>query len=170
MTVIISLLGVYNHIARLRSWRERKRTAAFAAAYFIAWAFDFVVPLLSGTLLALIVYPPSRTFLFPPAPVALVNTSTGGIQKPRAGVLGSHDSATGAPENHKGEAVEKEANNFVTGIASVAVSSATCRCILTPSLRVNLGLTRAQLEERFQKLTMRMIRPRYPWKRLCGPR
>jgi hypothetical protein len=40
-------------------------------------------------------------------------------------VLGSHDSATGAPENHKGEAVEKEASNFVDGIASVAVSSAT---------------------------------------------
>ncbi|RKU39812.1 hypothetical protein DL546_000861 [Coniochaeta pulveracea] len=125
MTVIVSLLGVYNHIARLRSWRERKRTAGFAAAYFIAWAFDFIVPLLTGTIVVLITYPPSRSFLFPPAPIALVNTSTGGIQKPRAGVLGSHDSATGAPENHKGEAVEKEANNFVTGIASVAVSSAT---------------------------------------------
>jgi hypothetical protein len=129
MTVIISLLSVYNHIARLRSWRESKRTAGFAAAYFIAWAFDFVVPLITATVLALITYPPSRAFLFPPAPVALVNTSTGGIQKPRAGVLGSHDSATGAPENHKGEAVEQEANNFVTGIASVAVSSATCKHI-----------------------------------------
>lgn len=40
-------------------------------------------------------------------------------------MLGSTDSATGAPENHKGEAVEAEASNFVNGIASVALSSAT---------------------------------------------
>lgn len=47
------------------------------------------------------------------------------MQKPKSGVLGSHDSVTGAPENHKGEAVEQEASNFVSGIASVALSSAT---------------------------------------------
>lgn len=125
MNIVIGILGAVNHIARLRSWRERRRTAGFAAAYFIAWAFDFVVPLLSATVVMLITYPPSREYLFPPAPIALVNKSTGGVQKPVAGVLGSHDSATGAPENHKGEAVEKEASNFVDGIASVAVSSAT---------------------------------------------
>lgn len=63
--------------------------------------------------------------MFPPAPIALVDSKSGGVQKPKAGVLGSVDSATGAPENHKGEAVEQEANNFVTGIAAVALSSAT---------------------------------------------
>jgi hypothetical protein len=73
----------------------------------------------------LIVYPPSREILFPPAPLALVSATTGGIQKPKAGVLGSTDSATGAPENHKGEAVEAEAANFVNSIASVALSSAS---------------------------------------------
>lgn len=56
--------------------------------------------------------------------MALVSSRSGGVQKPKAGVLGSHDSATGAPENHKGEAVEQEASNFVNGIASVALSSA----------------------------------------------
>ncbi len=40
-------------------------------------------------------------------------------------MLGSHDSATGAPEKHQGEAVEQEASNFVTGIGSIALSSAT---------------------------------------------
>lgn len=60
-----------------------------------------------------------------PAPLALVSASTGGVQKPKAGVLGSTDSATGAPENHKGEAVEAEASNFVNSIASVALSSAS---------------------------------------------
>lgn len=69
-------------------------------------------------------YPPSRPLLFPPAPLALVNSKTGGIQSPKAGVLGSHDSATGAPEKHKGEAVEQEAHNFVSGIGSIALSSA----------------------------------------------
>lgn len=124
MTVIIGLMGFGKHIVRLRSWNESRRTACFAAAYFTAWVFDFLVPLYFTTLIALIAYPPSREFLFPPAPLALVDGKTGGVQKPKAGVLGSHDSATGAPENHKGEAVEAEASNFVNGIASVALSSA----------------------------------------------
>lgn len=76
-------------------------------------------------MITLIAYPPSRGFLFPPAPIALVDNNTGGIQKPKAGVLGSHDSATGAPENHKGEAVEQEASNFFNGITSIVLTSAT---------------------------------------------
>jgi hypothetical protein len=83
-----------------------------------------IMPLISVTLITLIVYPPAREIMFPPAPIALVS-SKGGVQKPKAGTLGSTDSATGAPENHKGEAVEQEASNFVNGIASVALSSAT---------------------------------------------
>lgn len=94
-------------------------------AYTVAWAFDFIVPLLIVTLITLIAYPPSRGVLFPPAPLALVSSSSGGIQKPMAGVLGSHDSATGAPENYRGEAVEQEASNFFNGITSVVLASAT---------------------------------------------
>ncbi len=75
-------------------------------------------------MILLVVYPPSRAYMFPPAPLALVDSSTGGIQSPKAGVLGSHDSATGAPEKHKGEAVEQEAHNFVSGIGTIALSSA----------------------------------------------
>ena len=76
-------------------------------------------------MITLVVYPPSRSFLFPPAPLALVNSRTGGIQSPQAGVLGSHDTVTGAPEKHRGEAVEQEASNFVAGIASIVLSSAS---------------------------------------------
>ncbi|KAL1622396.1 hypothetical protein SLS54_004960 [Diplodia seriata] len=123
MTVIIGMLGAAKQVARLRSWRETRRTAWFCTAYFIAWVFDFLVPLFTATVVALIAYPPSRDILFPPAPIALVDSKTGGVQKPKAGVLGSHDSATGAPENHKGEAVEQEASNFVNGLASVTLSS-----------------------------------------------
>lgn len=125
MTVIIGLLTTVKHIARLRSWKETRRTGCFAVAYSLAWVLDLLVPAVSLTVITLIVYPPSREALFPPAPVALVSSKSGGIQKPKAGVLGSHDSATGAAENHKGEAVEQEASNFVNGMASIALSSAT---------------------------------------------
>ncbi|KAG8525769.1 uncharacterized protein KY384_000529 [Bacidia gigantensis] len=124
MTVIIGLMGFGKHIARLRSWREPRRTGAFCVTYAIAWVLNILMPLCFTTLVVLIVYPPSRAFLFPPAPLALVSASTGGVQSPKAGVLGSHDSATGAPEKHQGEAVEAEAHNFVTGIGSIALSSA----------------------------------------------
>ncbi|KAI1424288.1 hypothetical protein F5Y12DRAFT_785440 [Xylaria sp. FL1777] len=125
MTVVIGLLAVVKHIARLRSWRETRRTSCFCSAYFIAWLFDFITPLLTVTLITLIVYPRSRGILFSPAPISLVDSKSGGVQKPKAGVLGSHESATGAPENHKGEAVEQEARNFFNGFTAVVVTSAT---------------------------------------------
>jgi hypothetical protein len=125
MTVIVGLMTFGKHIARLRSWNERRRTAAFATAYLVAWAFDFLTPLFMTTLIVLIVYPPSRTYLFPPAPLALVDNKTGGLKKPSAGVLGSHDTMTGAAETHQGEAVEQEAHNFVIGLGSIGLSAAT---------------------------------------------
>ncbi|KAI7784966.1 hypothetical protein LA080_008365 [Diaporthe eres] len=124
MTVIVQVLAAVKHVARLRSWRERRRTLCFATAYFTAWLLDLIVPLLLLTLVTLILYPRARTILFPSAPLALVDTKSGGLKKPSAGVLGSLDSATGAPEKHRGEAVEQEASNFVSGITSVAISSA----------------------------------------------
>lgn len=125
MTVGIGMLTFVKHIMRLRSWRETQRTTAFCVVYSLAWIFDLLSPAFYLLLIVLIVYPPSRDILFPPAPVALVSAKTGGLQKPKAGVLGSTDSATGAPENYKGEAVEAEASHFVNSIASVALSSAT---------------------------------------------
>ncbi|GAB7348935.1 hypothetical protein MBLNU459_g7621t1 [Dothideomycetes sp. NU459] len=124
MTVGLGMMSFANHIARLRSWRETRRTACFCAAFFTAWLFDLIVPLVAVTVITLIVYTPSRDVMFPPAPIALVS-SKGGVQKPKAGVLGSTDTATGAPENHKGEAQEAEAQNFVNSIAQVALASAS---------------------------------------------
>ncbi|KAL5416849.1 hypothetical protein PMIN03_001914 [Paraphaeosphaeria minitans] len=125
VTIALGLMGFGKHIMRLRSWRESRRTSWFCVAYFAAWFLDILVPVLSLTAVALIAYPPIRPIMFPPAPIALVSAKTGGIQKPKSGTLGSHDSATGAPENHKGEAIEQEASNFVSGVASIALSSAT---------------------------------------------
>ncbi|KAI1086901.1 hypothetical protein F5B19DRAFT_101703 [Rostrohypoxylon terebratum] len=124
MTVVVGLLAAVKHIARLRSWRESRRTSCFCAVYFAAWIFDLIVPILSLTLVTLIAYPQSREVLFPPAPLALVDSKSGGVQKPKAGVLGSTDSSTGAPQNFKGEAVEQEASSFVNGFASIVVTSA----------------------------------------------
>lgn len=85
---------------------------------------DILLPTIFTTLIVLVIFPQSRKLLFPPAPIALVNTETGGVQKPKAGVLGSHDSVTGAPEKFKGEAAEQEANNLIASVATVAVGSA----------------------------------------------
>ncbi|KAL7943991.1 hypothetical protein V8C42DRAFT_94301 [Trichoderma barbatum] len=119
MTVVISVVTLWKHIARLRSWRETKRTAAFMAVYGVAWLFDLLVPVAIAFLMVLIAYAPARTVLFPPVPPSIVNTKTGGVQKPPSGVLASDDSVTGAPEKHEGESVEQEAHSFVNTIASV---------------------------------------------------
>src|SRR5437773_9653047 len=76
------------------------------------------------TIIILIVYPPSRSFLFPPVPIALVDAKTGGLKKPKAGQLGSDNSLTGGPEKHQGEAVEEEAINFVSSFAQITLSTA----------------------------------------------
>ncbi|CAG8951988.1 hypothetical protein HYFRA_00000723 [Hymenoscyphus fraxineus] len=125
MTVVIGAVGFYKHIARIRSWRERNRTLVFLGVYFVAWLLDFLVPTLISFIMVLIVYPKSRSYCFPPAPIALIDSKTGGVKKPSAGVLGSDDSLTGAPEKHQGEAVEQEASNFVNSFTSIAISSAS---------------------------------------------
>lgn len=127
MTVIVGLISFGKHIVRLRSWREPTRTGGFATAYFLAWAVNLVLPASLATIILLITVPEARDYLFPPAPIALIDSKTGGVQTPKAGVLGSHDSVTGAPEKYKGQAVEQEASNLVSGVASVAISSAAGR-------------------------------------------
>ncbi|KAI9155480.1 Short-chain dehydrogenase/reductase ABA4 [Paramyrothecium foliicola] len=107
---------------KLRAQFER---LYMGVAYFTAWAFDFLMPLLLTTAIGLILFPEVRRAMFPPAPPPLVSYQTGGLTKPPAGVLGSLDSATGAPENFRGEAVENEASNFVTGVAAVAINILT---------------------------------------------
>lgn len=69
--------------------------------------------------------PTARRTLFPPAPLALIDYSTGGVTRPAAGTLGSEGTATGAPENWKGEALENEASNFITGISAIALNTTT---------------------------------------------
>ncbi|KAK1227207.1 hypothetical protein PQX77_009841 [Marasmius sp. AFHP31] len=125
LTWAIGIMAALKHVARIRTWNERNRTAGFALAYFLSWALNFLMPLFLATLIALIVHPPTRRTLFPPAPLALHSTKSGTKQKPQAGYLGSGDSLTGAAEAYKGMAAEQEASNFVNGFTSIALGSAT---------------------------------------------
>lgn len=119
-SVAVQLMAFYQHILRLRSWRERRRTITFFGVYFTAWFLDILLPTLVAFLIVLIMIPKSRGVCFPFAPPALISSATGGVQKPPAGVLGSDDTITGAPESHDGEGAEQEANSFVTNIATVS--------------------------------------------------
>lgn len=74
------------------------------------------MPLLLGTLIVIVTSESARNVLFPSAPRALVEASTGGLQKPKAGQLGTTNTLTGAPEKEEGEAVEEEAANFVDNV------------------------------------------------------
>lgn len=122
-TVGISLVAAFTHIARIRSWKEARRTALFAVFYLVAWIFNYLVPTFAAFLLMLVVSPRARRILFPPAPLAAISKK-GKAQVPKSGHLGSTDSATGAAESYKGEAVEQEASNLVNSISTVAVSTA----------------------------------------------
>ncbi|KAM0094680.1 hypothetical protein ACP6JD_001950 [Aspergillus fumigatus] len=138
-SVVVELVGFCRHIARLRSWKEPRRTAVFCAVsydteflmseldlmravqgYFIAWLLDVVIFTLSGLLIALILCPPLRRALFPgasPASTDLENSTPG---DPR-----TQDSIIGTSERHKGEAAELEAQNLVNNVATIAMTSAT---------------------------------------------
>lgn len=74
------------------------------------------MPLILGTLVVIIGSRHARNILFPPAPLPLVNSGTGGLQKPQSGQLGTTDTLTGAPEKAEGEAKEEEAANFVENV------------------------------------------------------
>ncbi|KAI3575036.1 hypothetical protein IWW34DRAFT_836810 [Fusarium oxysporum f. sp. albedinis] len=79
------------------------------------------IMLLSG-LMAILLSPKIRNTLFPPCPPALVHYQGGDLIKPAAGILGTVDTATGAPESLKGETLEREASNFATGLVALSIN------------------------------------------------
>ncbi|KAK4056525.1 hypothetical protein OIO90_002372 [Microbotryomycetes sp. JL221] len=109
---------------RLMSWspQDRHRTAAFATAYFVAWWFSMVLPLVSGFCIILIMFRPSRKFFFPPIPPppgqppsATDPTNTKGDESMLAGV--------GHPVEHrsKAEQIEQQAYEFSNVIQRFSV-------------------------------------------------
>lgn len=116
LTIYLALASCAKQIARLRSWHERRRTTLFCIAFSIAWIFDLLTPLCFGTLSVVLYSRTARQILFPPTPRSLVNVSTGQLQKPPAGHLGSIDTLTGASEQHEGIAAEQEASNIIANV------------------------------------------------------
>jgi hypothetical protein len=74
-------------------------------------------------LITIIVSRGARDILFPSAPRALVSISTGELQTPPAGQLGTTVTLTGAPEKHEGEALEEEAANFVANFRHLVMKA-----------------------------------------------
>ncbi|SNX82582.1 uncharacterized protein MEPE_01288 [Melanopsichium pennsylvanicum] len=124
VNVVVGMVAFIQHIARLRSWSEPKRTAGFMIVYVAAWLLDLLVPTSLLLMLVLILSPRARILLFPSAPLAAIDPKTGQAKVPKAGHLGSKHSLTGAAETFEGEAVEQEASNFVGALGSVALSTA----------------------------------------------
>ncbi|UZJ52677.1 hypothetical protein CBS101457_001997 [Exobasidium rhododendri] len=123
MSVGLGGAAFFKHIARVRSWKEYRRTSLFFVFYLVGWVFDFLGPIMSAFIILLLASPQSRRILFPPAPLAAISAKTGVARVPKAGHLGS-ESLTGAAESYKGEAVENEASNLVGSVAHMAVSAA----------------------------------------------
>lgn len=123
MTIGLESAGLFRHIARIRNWKEYKRTILFFTLYFVGWIFDFLGPIFAALFILLLVSPQSRRILFLPAPLAVISAKTGQARVPKAGHLGS-ESLTGAAESYKGEAAENEASNLVGSVAHMAVSTA----------------------------------------------
>ena len=80
------------------------------------------MPTLLAALLAILLSPKVKNTLFPSCPPSMVHYQGGHLITPAAGVLGTMDSATGAPENLKGETLEREASNFATGIVALSIN------------------------------------------------
>lgn len=128
MTVIIGLFAFYKHMARLSSWKESQRTSIFLSVYVVAWLTNLLAPISFAFLMLIILSPDARHACFPSVPPSIVDASTGGLQKPPAGILASETTVTGAAENHKGEAVEQEAHAFTTSFSKVCERvSRTCQ-------------------------------------------
>ncbi|KAE8373628.1 hypothetical protein BDV26DRAFT_271591 [Aspergillus bertholletiae] len=117
-SVVVGLVNFFSHITRLRSWREPRRTSAFCIAYFIAWFLDLLIPLITGVLVTLVLFPPTRSLIFPPSSTSGSGSNASDVEQPTRNCI------TSAPETYKGEAAEQEASNLVNGIANIALESA----------------------------------------------
>ncbi|KAF4501105.1 hypothetical protein FAGAP_2690 [Fusarium agapanthi] len=122
MEAILGFIMFRQHLSRIQSWREPRRTSCFCLVYLGAWYFNFLMPTILSGLMAILLSPKIRDTLFPPCPPSLVHYQGGHLIKPAAGILGTVDTATGAPESLKGETLEREASNFATGLVALSIN------------------------------------------------
>ena len=120
-TIVVSLFRFANHIGLLRSWKHKKRSAIWCTTYFTLWALNIIWPALAALTILIIVHPPTRRVLFPPAPILVDSQSAHNGQKSKD--LRSVDSLTDAEEEHEGEAAEREASEFVASLGTILLSA-----------------------------------------------
>lgn len=121
MTVMVTMFAFWKHIARLRSWKEWRRTASFLFIYVMALVADQLGTAFLLVLIGLIISPAFRHMLFPFMPPSTINSETGGVQRLPNGMLGKGQSITGAPENYEGEVIELEAQSFFSSLSKVFI-------------------------------------------------
>ncbi|KAH9912210.1 uncharacterized protein B0H18DRAFT_1055051 [Fomitopsis serialis] len=124
MTVIVSIAGFGKHIARVRSWNEPRRTTGFCVVriYCVSSLLPATLVRLTGLLRRVVEQPPRRAHLHDLIVLILHPPSASGSSRPRPRRRQRHQRQLQA---HKGEAVEQEANNFVSGVGSFALATAT---------------------------------------------
>ncbi|KAF7793797.1 hypothetical protein EIP86_004918 [Pleurotus ostreatoroseus] len=112
------------------TWHEDRRSCGFPEAYCSTTFVERTQTygrILFGVLHSLVVPADDALTVVDPHPANSGSSFSQTLVPARAacfGTLGSKDSLSGAPEAHRGEAVEQEARHFVSGLASVAVSTA----------------------------------------------
>lgn len=106
----------------VNSFLTQRTTPLTIQVYLAAWYLNFLMPTILTGLMATLLSPKARNTLFPPCPPAIVHYQGGHLIKPAAGILGTVDTATGAPESLKGEALEREASNFATGLVALSIN------------------------------------------------
>lgn len=108
----------YNHLSPGR----KQLDADLLQIYFSSWAADLLIPTSLGLLIALMLCPPIRPYLFPGLPAKQSGGSTSDASD--NGQPESQDSLTGVPEQHKGETAEQEAKVLLDSFATMAVEGA----------------------------------------------
>lgn len=89
------------------------KNATSIQVYFVTWYLSVLLATIVAMILALIFFPSSRRAMLAPA---------WHLWNPRAGTLRTAlDSLSGAPEAHKGEAVEQEASKSVASFAAITL-------------------------------------------------
>ncbi|KAL6233923.1 hypothetical protein BDW75DRAFT_251726 [Aspergillus navahoensis] len=111
VSVLVKVGLLISHVNHLRSWNDPRRTGVFGGIYLIAWLCDFIIPLLSGVLLAMIFCPSFRSSLFPPIPESEMQIQTQPSAKEES------TPHVHAPPVNEGEA-EDEAADLVNGITT----------------------------------------------------
>ncbi|KAL3475826.1 hypothetical protein BJX99DRAFT_259082 [Aspergillus californicus] len=116
ISVIVKANILIEHVNRLRSWKEPRRTGYFGAVYLVAWLCDLLIPVITGTLVAMIFCVPLRYILFPAASETETETETqpsDSQEDPNKPIHRTDtDAINSAPQVHAGEATEAEAANF----------------------------------------------------------